>query len=201
MAALGEVLDKGHGGIQILVGYGVGHVGVHATGFAAAQGQGLDFGDVAPDHGEGQLLHQVHGGVGAQGGGAGPHGVQQQHMVQLRRLLPGPEHPLDAPLVQGADVDVQTAADGGDVLHVLRLVGHNGTAAAGQQNVGHIVDGDIIGDVVDQRHGFAHVVQADSQHRNTLLTAKNADMPKKAYPHGLEHVRRYVPTLALSKSG
>ena len=44
---MGEVFDKGHGGIQILVGYGVGHVGVHATGFAAAQGQGLELGDVA----------------------------------------------------------------------------------------------------------------------------------------------------------
>ena len=189
MAAAGKILHKGHGGVQISVRHGIGYVGVHAPGLAAAQGQGLDLGDVAANHGEGQLFHQLHGGVGPQGGGTGSYGVQQQHMTQGRGLFPGPEHGLDAPLVQGADVDVQPAADGGDVLHVLRLVGHDGAAAAGQQDVGHVVDGDVIGDVVDQRHRAADAVQANTQHKNTLLTAKNADMPGKRHIRNALFVR------------
>ena len=90
-------------------------------------------------------------------------------MAQLVRLFAGAEHSLDAALVQRADVDVQAAADGTDVLDILRLIGHDGAAAAGQQNVGHIIDGDIVCDIVDQRHAFTHIFDAGTQHTKALL--------------------------------
>ncbi len=80
--------------------------------------------------------------------------VQNDGMVQLVCPFPRREHGGMVLRVERADVDVQATADGGDLLHFVQIVRHDGGAAAGQQNVGHVVDGDIIGDVVDQRCGF-----------------------------------------------
>ena len=159
---LGKVFYELDGLGQGLFRDSVGHVCVHALRRAAAQGQGLDLGDVAPDDGEGQLLHEADGRVRPQGGGPGPYGVQQDGVAQRGGLFARPVHRLDAPLVEGADVQIQAAAEGRDVLHVLRLVGHDGTAAAGQEDVGHIVDGDVIGDVMHQRDRGPHGIETSS---------------------------------------
>ena len=76
LGPLGKVLYELDGLGQAFFCDGVGHVCVHALCRAAAQGQGLDLGDVAPDDGEGQLLHEAEGRVRPQGGGPGPYGVQ-----------------------------------------------------------------------------------------------------------------------------
>ena len=89
-------------------------------------------------------------------------------MAQGVGLGPGAEHPRDAALVQRANVDVQPAADGGDILNILRLVGHDGAAAAGQQDVRHIIDGDIIRDVMHQWHVLPYIFNTGTQHtKNT----------------------------------
>ena len=169
-AALGgKILDELNSIVKIFLSHRVSYIGINTLGSAAAQRQRLDLRDIAADDGETDLLHQLHSGVGAQRRGTRAHGVKQNHMVQLVRLFAGAEHPLNAALVQRADVDVQAAADGGDVLDILRLIGHDGAAAAGQQNVGHIIDSDIVCDIVDQRHAFTHIFDTGTQHTKALL--------------------------------
>ena len=90
-------------------------------------------------------------------------------MAEGIRLCARAEHALDAALVQRADVDVQAAADRRDVLDVLRLIGHDRAAAAGQQNVGHVVDRDIVRDIVHQRHSVAHIFKTGTQHKKRSL--------------------------------
>jgi hydroxyethylthiazole kinase len=169
-AAFGrKVLDKFDGTVQICVGHGVRNVSVNALRRAAAQRQRLDLGDIAADDGEFDLLHQLDGGVRAQGRRARADGVEQHDMAEGICLCARAEHALDAALVQRADVDVQAAADRRDVLDVLRLIGHDRAAAAGKQNVGHVVDRDIVRDIVHQRHSVAHIFKTGTQHTKRSL--------------------------------
>ncbi len=66
----------------------------------------------------------------------------------------GTVHAVDARSVQRSDVDVQTAADGGDILDILRFIGHDRACAACQQNIGDIVYRNVICDVVYERVVF-----------------------------------------------
>ena len=61
-------------------------------------------------------------------------------------------------------VFIQGAADGSDIHHILRLVGHDWAAAASQEYIGHIVDGDIVGDVMYQRYVFSYIFTTGFQH-------------------------------------
>ena len=152
---------------QIGFCHGVGYVGIHALCRTAAQRQRFDLRDVAPDNGEGDLMHQLHGCAGTQSRSTGAYRIQQDRVSQVCGLPAGPVHSLNAPLIQSTDVDVQPAANGSDVLHILRLIGHDRAAAAGQQDVGHIVHRYIVGDVVNQRRGLPHTIKTVSQHKIT----------------------------------
>ena len=79
-------------------------------------------------------------------------------MAQLVGLAACYEHRLDGPGVQRADVDVQPAADGLDIRHIILVVGHDRTAAGSKQDVCHIVNCHIVGDVVHQGHVFSYIV-------------------------------------------
>ena len=60
------------------------------------------------------------------------------------------QHAGDGAAVQGANVDVQPAADGGDILHLGGIVGHNGRSTAGQHHVGAVVHGDVVGNIMNE---------------------------------------------------
>ena len=64
-------------------------------------------------------------------------------MTQFIGFLSCLQHGFDTGLMQGSDVDIQGAADGSDIHHILRLIGHDWAAAASQEYIGHVVDGDI----------------------------------------------------------
>ena len=94
-------LGKSHGAVQIFLGDLVGHIGIHALGGTGTGGQGLDLGDVAPDDREFHLPQQAVGGVGAQLGSTGAHGVQHHGVSQQVGLFPGQQHAGDGAAVQG----------------------------------------------------------------------------------------------------
>ena len=74
----------------------------------------------------------------------------------------GTVHAVDARSVQRSDVDVQTAADGGDILDILRFIGHDRACAACQQNIGDIVYCNVICDVVYERGCFSDIVKTSA---------------------------------------
>ena len=160
----GKVFGESHSPVQVLLRHLVRHIGVHPLGGAAAQGQGFDFGNIAPNHRKLHLIQQPKGSIRPQGGGPRPHRVQHHRMAQLIGPLPGGEHGRDGALVQGSNVDVQSTADGGDLHGILRVVRHNGRAAAGQQHIGAVVHGDIVGDVVDQGGFLADILKNRFKH-------------------------------------
>ena len=80
-------------------------------------------------------------------------------MAQFIGPLSGGEHGRDGALVQGSNVDVQSTADSGDLHGILWVIRHNGRAAAGQQHIGAVVHGNIVGDVVDQRGFLADILK------------------------------------------
>ena len=161
---LRESLDELHAVVEIRLRHGVDRVGVHALGAAAAGAECLDLGDVAAHGVKAHLLHETVGRVGAQAARARAHGVEQDDVAQLVCLLPGEEHRRDGVFVERADVDVQPAADARDVLDIVGIVGHDRRAAGRQQNVCHVVDGDVIGDVVHERRFRAHVLEHGLEH-------------------------------------
>ena len=77
-------------------------------------------------------------------------------------------HGFNAAVVQRANVDVQTAANAGDVRHVFRLIGHDGASAAGQKDVGNVVDSYVVGDVVHKWHRCANALETNSKHDFSL---------------------------------
>ena len=42
------------------------------------------------------------------------------------------------------------AADGGDILHLGGIVGHNGRSTAGQHHVGAVVHGNVVGNIMNE---------------------------------------------------
>ena len=71
-------------------------------------------------------------------------------MVQGVGALCGFFHGLDRTGIQCADIYIQAGADRGDLLDFFDGIGHDGGAAAGQQDVGHVAYGHVVGDAVDQ---------------------------------------------------
>ena len=78
-------------------------------------------------------------------------------MMKLIGFFSGQHHRFDAGFMQGSDIDIQCAADGSDLHHILRLIRHDRTSAAGQKHIGHIVDGDIVGNIVYQGDIFSYI--------------------------------------------
>lgn len=52
--------------------------------------------------------------------------IEQDFVAERSCFCTGTVHAVDARSVQRSDVDVQTAADGGDILDILRFIGHDG---------------------------------------------------------------------------
>ena len=80
-------------------------------------------------------------------------------MTQFLCFASGPEHCVNRAGVQGPNVDVEAAADCGDFFSVVGFVCHYGAGSAGKKGVGHVVDGNIVSDVVDKGRGFADVIK------------------------------------------
>ena len=78
-------------------------------------------------------------------------------------------HAPDTALIQGADIDIQSSADGSDILDVLRLIRHDRASPARKDHVRHIIDSHIIGDIVYQRRFFPHSIKIFSKHLFFLL--------------------------------
>ena len=85
-------------------------------------------------------------------------------MSQLIGSFARQVHSFNTGFVQRSDVDVQTAADTGDILHVLGLIRHDRASAAGEQDIGDVVDSHIIGDVMNKRYIFSDIIKTFSQH-------------------------------------
>ena len=109
-------------------------------------------------------------------------------MAKLVGLLPRSKHSGDGTLIQRSDVDIQPAADGGDLHGVLRIVRHDGRSAAGQQHIGAVVDGDIVRNVVDQRGVPSDILKNFFKHRfysfSTAKIAVEALWPPLTPEHG-----------------
>lgn len=89
-------------------------------------------------------------------------------MSQFIGFLSRSNHSRNRPLIQRSDVDIQSAADGGDVFHFLQVICHDGRSTTAQQHVGAVVDGDIVGDVVNQRMPGPYVFQNFFEHANSF---------------------------------
>lgn len=102
------------------------HVGIYPLSASAPQGQGFDLGDVSPDNGKAHLLQQPQGSICPQRRCPCPHRVQHNQMVQPVGFFPCGQHGGNGPGVQRSDVDVQPAAQGGDLLRLADIVRHDG---------------------------------------------------------------------------
>ena len=74
------------------------------------------------------------------------------------------DHARDGPRVECADVEAEPRTEGGDLLHLLRIVRHDGTRPDGEQDVRHVIDGDIVGNAVDERGCRADLVEGSCVH-------------------------------------
>ena len=126
-------------------------VGVHPTMGVGPGQQGPQFRDVAAQGRDGQAGQQHPGGVGAHGAGSRPHRVQQDRSVQTTGLLSCRQHGRHPAAAEGAQIQHQASGQGGDIGALLRVVGHDGAGPAGQQDIGHVVGRDIVGNGVDHR--------------------------------------------------
>ena len=140
-----------HGLVQRLVSHFVGGVGVYAFCGAAACRQRPDLGDVAPDDCELHFPQEAQCRFGAQMGSACAHGVQHDRTAQPVGSVSRQQHGGDGAAVQRADVEVQPGTQRGDVLDLGGIIRHDGGRPAGEDDVGTVVDGDVVGDVMDKR--------------------------------------------------
>ena len=125
-------------------------------------------------------------------------------MTELARAPACDAHGLYRLAVEVAYVDVEATADGGDVLDVLGLVGHDGTPAAGEHRICDVVDGDVVGDVMHERRCLTYSAQSIRKHGLRLLSQNKRTHPFRVCPLGRELAwpsEAAVPTLALPRSG
>ncbi len=66
-------------------------------------------------------------------------------------LAPGQQHGLHGSAVQCTDIQIQGGADACDVRDFLGGIRHDRRPSGSQEDIGDIIDGDVIGDAVDQR--------------------------------------------------
>ena len=110
------------------------------------------------------FIHNSACGIRAQRAGAGTYRIQKNRVIQRFSLFAGGKHGRNGSLIQRADVDVQSRADGGDFRRFLRFVRHNWAGAAGEDDVGHIVDGYIVGDIVYQSTPLPEPIKTILEH-------------------------------------
>ena len=85
-------------------------------------------------------------------------------MSQFISSLSCQEHTFDAALVERSDIDIESSADSGDILDIIRLVRHDRAASAREQYICNIIDRNVICDVVYQGYIASDIVDTFSQH-------------------------------------
>ena len=153
--------------------------GVHPPAFHVQARQHGDLGQISPDTGHRQTVQQQPGGGPPQRAGTHAHRVQQDGVAQSGRFLPRRQHTVHGPGLHGPQIQAQAPGTGGDLRRVGRLVRQDGAGSAGQQHIGHIICGDIIGDTMDQRSGLPQAVQITAQHKHS---SRRAIQKKRALP-------------------
>ena len=78
-------------------------------------------------------------------------GVEHNGMSESTCVFARREHARDGARIQRSDVEAEPCAKRGDLLHLLGIVRHDGTCTDGEQDIRDIVDGDVVGDAVDER--------------------------------------------------
>ena len=165
----GKLLHKLNCLIQCFLSYSICYIRVHTLCGTASQGQCLNLGNIASDHRQFQLFHQLNRCIRTKGRCTGTYRIQKDWMIQFIRFPSCTEHTFNTALCQRADIDIQTAADGCDIFHIFRLRRHNRAAAAGQQYISYIIDCYIIRDIMNKRNILSHILNTISKHFLTLL--------------------------------
>ena len=158
-----------------------------------------------------KFLHQSYSRIGAKRAGTCPHRVKTHHMAQFIGLMASHEHAFYSSFIQCADINIQSAADGSNILNILRLIGHDRASPAGKQHICDIIDRHIIGNIMYQRHRLSYIVQTLSQHflfppfahekricrlRHIRLITYVISL-RWHYPNQVYGSRQYQPTLSL----
>ena len=129
---------------------GKGLVSVHAGGGVVRVVERRDLGVVALEHYRRSMIQQLPGIVPAQPGAGNSYRVQDDRDAQLPGRPGGTPHGLHPHVGEVAQIEQQGRRRGGDLLHLPGMLRHNGAGAQGQHGVGALVDGDGIGDGMDQ---------------------------------------------------
>ena len=130
--------------------------GINALGAHLEAGDKPQLGGVAADDRKLHLLKQAGDRLVAHARGAGPHRIEDDRDVLSVGHLAGMAHGGDGAVIQGADVEVDGTCQAGDVIHVVQVVAHDGRGPDGEKPVGHVVDGDVVGDAVHERALLPH---------------------------------------------
>ena len=105
------------------------------------------------------LIEDTQSGLGAQSACPRTDGVEHNGLPQRPRTLSRREHARDGTRIECADVEAEPCAECGDLLHLLRIVRHDGACPDGKQDVRNVVDGDVVGDAMDERGCRADLVE------------------------------------------
>jgi hypothetical protein len=108
-------------------------------------------------------------------------------MTQRSCPAAGAVHALYAALVQSTYVNVEASANGRDVFHIIRLVRHDRTSPAGKQDIGHIIDGHVVSDIVDQRYSFSYILNTITQH--FYLLKEKSRYANRSYLPEILHIK------------
>ena len=155
--------------VQVLFGNGIRGIRIHAFGRSGAYAEGFDLRDVPADHCKMNFAKKVRRRTGPKAAGTCSYRIQQNGVVQFLRLFSRKMHAPDTALIQGADIDIQSSADGSDILDVLRLIRHDRASPARKDHVRHVIDSHVIGDIVYQRSLLPHSIKIFSKHLFFLL--------------------------------
>lgn len=142
---------------QARLGDGIGGSHIHPAAPLLVLGEGPDLRGVAPDNGKLHFFQQPAGGLPPQAGKPGGHRVKDHRHSQLVGLFSGNEHGLPVP--HRPQVEHQGLNARHRVGHLQRMVGHGGGGSRRQQNVGAVVDGDDVGNTLDQGGFLPHCLQ------------------------------------------
>ena len=96
------------------------------------------------------------------------HRVQKDRDAHFPRPGPRRQHGAGAAAMQRPQVEIQAAADGGNLRYLLHIIGHDRRSAAGKQEIGAIAGRHIIGNAVDQGRLALHLAQQFPQGQRTI---------------------------------
>ena len=154
---LRQSLGPCHHQVEIFLGHFIGFRCIDTTCRTGSQGKCLDFGNIAADDIGTNFFQNPNGCIGAQSGSTCAYGIQQNRMPQFMGFLTCRQHGRDSACIERADIEDKTAADGGHLGSFFRFIGHDGATTRSQQNIGTIVDRDIVGDAVDEGIAFVQL--------------------------------------------